>query len=131
MSLKLSVLAALAISIWLGGAGCGSPSKCNVTCAADEAIVDQTALTSPIVTVAAEGPCIVSQFSVDGGSEVRVNVNNGGPAPSAGSCKIDATLADGSTWVAVLSWALERGGCCPQYNFGPAPVFMAIDGGTP
>lgn len=43
-----------------------------------------------------------------------------------GSCHIHATLADGSTWVAVLSWAFgSTGPCRPEvtYNVGPPPVF--------
>jgi hypothetical protein len=51
----------------------------------------------------------------------------------SGSCQIYATLADGSTWVAALSWAFgDIGPCCHNvnYNVGPAPVFTRGNDGV-
>ena len=130
MSLGVGTFVLLGISAAIACAGC--QTICNGTCAEAGAVVDKRALTAPIVSVRADPPCTVNQALLDdGGSygEVSVGVNGTG----SGSCEIYATLADGSTWVAVLSWAFgSRGACCPNgtYNVGPAPVFTRRNDGA-
>ena len=51
---------------------------------------------------------------------------------ASGSCQIHTTLADGSTWVAILSWAPNGGsGCCAHstHAVGPAPMFTRGNAG--
>jgi hypothetical protein len=130
MSLRFGTVVLLGASALIADAGC--ETRCNVSCAEAGAIVDKRALTAPIVSVRADPPCTVNQALLDdGGSdgEVSVEVNGTG----SGSCEIHATIADGSTWVAVLSWAFgSTGPCCPNvtYNVGPAPAFTRGNDGV-
>jgi len=123
MSLGVGTIVLLGISAMIACAGC--QTTCDVTCAEAGAIVDRRALTAPIVSVRTDPPCTVNQALLDdggSGGEVYVGVDGTG----SGSCEIYATLADRSTWVAVLSWAFGGSGpCCPNvtYNVGPAPMF--------
>lgn len=123
MSVKFGSVVLL--GAWAAIAGTGCETRCNVACAEAGGIVDKRALTAPIVRAWADPPCTVNQGLLEdggAGSEVYVDVNGTTP----GNCQIHATLADGSTWIAVLSWQFgSTGTCCPNvtYNVGPPPVF--------
>jgi hypothetical protein len=131
MSLRLCTVVALGAAAVIAVAGC--ETRCSGACAEAGAIVDTRALPAPVVSATADAPCTVNQELLeDGGSGQEVYVAVDGNSP--GSCQIHATLADGSTWVAVLSWAFgDNGPCCPNvtYNVGSAPKFARADGGTP
>jgi hypothetical protein len=134
MSLRLGMVRSLGVAAAVASAGCGGATAvCNGACITAGAVIDQTTLTSSIVSLTADPPCTVSELPLDGGTEVVIGVNQG-PAGSAGSCQITETLADGSTWVATLSWEPVGGsGCCATatHDVGPAPTFTRVDGGTP
>jgi hypothetical protein len=134
MSFRLGVLALLGGSAVILAGDCGgTQAVCNGACIQPGAVIDQTTLASPIVTLTADAPCSVSQLPIDGGTEVVVAVSQG-PAAAAGSCQIHETLADGSSWVAVLAWEPVGGsGCCATatHDVGPAPMFTRSDGGAP
>ncbi len=123
MSLRVGTAVFLGVSAVIAAAAC--ETTCNVSCGEAGAIVDRSALTAPIVSVSADSPCTVNEALLeDGGGDGEVSVDVTGT--SSGSCEVHATLADGSTWVAVLSWAFgSNGPCCPSvtYNVGPAPMF--------
>ena len=131
MSLRFGAVGWLGVLAVIADSGC-TTAICNVECAQAGSPVDTRALTAPIVSVSADPPCTVNQPSVyDGGSEGEVYVTASGTG--AGSCEIHATLADGSTWVAVLSWAFgSTGPCCHNvtYNVGPAPMFTRGNDGV-
>ena len=86
--------------------------------------IDQSYLTSPIVTLTADPPCAVTQAPADGGGEIFVGAPVSG-TPTTGSCQIHARLADGSSLVAVFSWAPADSGCCRGSigTVGPTPMF--------
>jgi hypothetical protein len=130
MSLRFATVVLLGLAAVIAGGGC--VTRCSGACAEAGAIIDIRALTAPIVSAGADPPCSVNQDLLeDGGPGAEVDVGVTGTSP--GSCQIHATLADGSTWVATLSWAFgDNGPCCTNvtYNVGPAPVFMrSSDGG--
>jgi hypothetical protein len=134
MPFRFGHVAALGTAVILMGGACGS-SVCTADCAANNfagAAINQSSLTSPIVTLTADTPCSVTGAPADGGGEIFVSAQASGPLTS-GSCQIHATLADGSTWVAAFSWAPSNSGCCRGSigSVGPAPMFIrANDGGT-
>jgi hypothetical protein len=117
----------LGLAASLAGA-CG-PDVCtaDLACGA-QSTVDMSLLTAPIATLSADAPC-----SATDKADVMVTMN-GSFGGSAGSCQIHATLTDGSTWVAVLSWVPDTSVCChgSTHNVGPRPQFMRdnSDGGT-
>ena len=132
MSLRFcTVLCAGAAALFVV-AGCGT--TCNVACAGAGALVDTRLFSALVVSAMADAPCAVNQGLLElqyGGKDQEVSVTVSGSSP--GSCRIHATLADGSTWVAVLSWAFgDNGPCCSNntYNVGSPPVFTRADGGT-
>jgi len=106
--------------------GCGGSTMiCEGACISAGAVIDQTPLASAIVSLNADAPCTVTEVPIDGGTEVVIGVN-AGTLGSSGSCQIHETLADGTIWVAVLSWAPYGGtGCCSisTHTVGPAPTF--------
>jgi hypothetical protein len=115
----------LAIVLWCGA--CGASTKCNVACPAAGvagAPIDQSLLPSAIVTLTADPPCSVTRASADGGGETFISVQENGP-PTSGSCQIHARLADGSSWVAIFSWAPINSVCCGSsiQSVGLAPMF--------
>jgi hypothetical protein len=131
MSLRFGIFVLLGVSAVVAGTGC--ETGCIGDCGQAGALVDLRALTASIVSANADPPCSVNQeFLEDGGPGAEVYVGVTGTSP--GSCQIHATLADGSTWVATLSWAYgDHGPCCPHvtYNVGPPPIFMrSNDGGV-
>ena len=130
MSLRFGTVVLLGVSAVIAGGGC--ETRCSVSCAQAGAIIDIRAFTAPIISAGAEPPCSVDQWLLeDGGPGAEVSVGVTGTSP--GSCQIHATLADGSNWVATLSWAFgDNGPCCSNvtYNVGPPPMFMrSNDGG--
>jgi hypothetical protein len=130
MPFGLGAVISLGVAVTVAGAACGA-TVCTGDCAAAGGIVDQSSLTSPIVTLAADPPCSITQAPADGSGEIFVGVRDSDP-PTAGSCQIHATLADGSTWVAILSWAPNGGsGCCANstHAVGPAPMFTRGNAG--
>jgi hypothetical protein len=82
---------------------------------------------SPISSLTADAPCLVSQFPVDGGVNIVIGVSAGAPGDS-GSCDVHETLADGTILVATLAWTRVRSGCCAggTENVGPDPVFTLV-----
>jgi hypothetical protein len=130
MSFGLGPVVSLGTAVILAGGACGA-TVCNVDCAAAGGSIDQSSLTSPIVTLTADPPCSITQAPADGGGEIFVSVHDSDP-PTSGSCQIHTTLADGSTWVAILSWAPNGGsGCCAHstHAVGPAPMFTRGNAG--
>ena len=121
----------IAVAVWNGA--CGAHVKCNVTCSSGAGgLIDQTSLTGPIVTLTADPSCAVTQTPADAGGQVFVDmIPKDGPLTS-GTCRVYATLADGSTWLAVLSWTPNTSECCGTVTeiISPYPKFMRADGGT-
>lgn len=134
MSYRFGLVALLGISTIIPSGGCGdSPAVCEGACIIAGATIDQTTLPSPIVSLTADPGCTVTHEPIDGGTEVVVGLDQN-TAGLSGSCQIHETLADGSTWVAVLSWDPVGGtGCCANstHNVGPAPTFTRGNDGSP
>lgn len=127
MLFRFRPIAALGMAAIFVGGACGTTGCKGNSCAGTGtagAFIDQSSLTSPIVTVTADAPCSVTQVPADGGGEIFVDVHQSGPLTS-GSCQIHATLADGSTWVAMFSWTPVNSVCCGSSigGVGPAPMF--------
>jgi hypothetical protein len=103
----------LGIAVVLGAGACGAHAVCTALCS-DSAggAIDQTSLTAPIVTLSTDPSCSVTQTPADAGGQIFVDMMPKDGPPTSGSCQVHATLADGSTWVAVLSWAPHASECC-------------------
>lgn len=121
------------LAVVLGGGACGTQAKCTAECVSEAvSVIDQTSLTAPIVTLIADPSCsVTTPTPADAGGEIIVEMVPKDGAPTSGRCQVHATLADGSTWVAVLSWAPTT--CC-GYTVNdvvsPYPKFTRVDGGT-
>ena len=118
----------LGLAVILGGGACTDTCTADVACGT-QVIVDMSSLTAPIATLVADSPC---SFSFTNSGEVVVSKDPPIGNPT-GSCQIHATLTDGSTWVAVMSWAPDTSACCngSSRNVGPPPMFTRdnSDGG--
>ncbi len=96
-----SLVVALAVS------GCGGQGA-ECSCSTAEAKVEQPALSSPVASVNADGPCMAStQTGADGGVDVHVEVIEN-ITTDTGSCQVHETLADGTVLVAVLRVRAQR-----------------------
>jgi hypothetical protein len=113
-----SLVVALAVS------GCGGQGA-ECSCSTAEAKVEQPALSSPVASVNADGPCMAStQAGADGGVDVHVEVIEN-ITTDTGSCQVHEMLADGTVLVAVFEFARNGSGCCASstHAVAPAPMF--------
>ena len=126
MSLRRGLVVSLCAVAGVVSVGCGGKTMiCEGACITAGAVIDQTTPASAIVSLTADAPCTVAVVPIDGGTEVIIGVS-AGTLGAPGSCQIHQTLADGTIWVAVLSWEPYGGtGCCSIaiHDVGPAPTF--------
>ena len=127
-------------SFWINGgpwalalvlSGCGEQmTVCS--CSTAEARVAQPALSSPVVSVGADAPCVASVVTADGGVDVEVSVVEN-ITTATGSCQVHETLADGTVLIAVFEFARNGTGCCADstHAVAPAPMFTQGNDGTP
>jgi hypothetical protein len=130
MPLGVGRVLSLGLAVLLGGWACGAREVCNVECSGGAGgPIDQTSLTAPIVSLTVDPSCTVSQ--TDAGQEIFVDMIRTIDPPTSGSCKVHATLTDGSTWVAILSWVPSTSQCCGTVTqtISPYPKFARVDGG--
>ena len=107
------------------------PRGKRIVLARAQALVAQPTLSSPVVSVRADAPCVASLVA-DGGVDVEVtvieNINT-----ATGSCQVHETLADGTVLIAVFEFARNGSGCCADstHAVAPAPMFTQGNEGTP
>ena len=120
-------IGSFAVALALSACDGGQQALCD--CADARAQVAQPALSSPVVSVDADAPCVASLVSSDGGLDVYVDTQ-----AATGSCQVHETLADGTVLVAVFSFASGGGtGCCADapHAVAPFPMFTQGNDGTP
>lgn len=134
MSFRIGSVVSLGIAVLLGSGACGGGhAVCTVDCSGGAGgLINQTSLPAPIVTLTADPSCSVMQTPADAGGQIFVDMMRKDGSATSGSCKVRATLADGSTWVAVLAWVPNSSACCGTVTqaIAPYPKFTRSDGGT-